>query len=175
MKNNLNYFMTTKRIGFFKWNKEDLNEAQTLWGDQDVTHYISASGSFTKEEIKKRLLLEIQNEQRYEMQYWPMTLLGKQDFIGCCGLRPFPEEKNCAELGFHILKQYWGSGYAFEAAAKVCEYGFEHLHLNKIIAGHHPENKASKRVLEKLDFCYVGDRFYDPTGLYHPSYEKNSP
>ena len=41
----------------------------------------------------------------------------------------------------------------------------------KLFVGHHPHNAASQKVLLKLGFQYLSDRFYEPTGLYHPSYE----
>ena len=33
------------------------------------------------------------------------------------------------------------------------------------------ESAASSKVLHKLGFHYIGDEFYEPTGLNHPSYE----
>jgi len=45
------------------------------------------------------------------------------------------------------------------------------LDANGLFAGHNPNNTNSRKVLEKLGFTYVGDEFYEPTGLYHPSYK----
>lgn len=45
------------------------------------------------------------------------------------------------------------------------------MKVKALIAGHHPENKASANLLSKLGFKYIGDKYYEPTGLYHPSYE----
>jgi len=44
------------------------------------------------------------------------------------------------------------------------------LRLAKIYAGHHPDNHASKHILEKLGFTFLDTVFYEPTGLLHPSY-----
>ena len=49
-------------------------------------------------------------------------------------------------------------------------YAFETLHANRLFAGHNPNNTASAGVLKRLGFIYIGDEFYAPTGLYHPSY-----
>src|ERR1700739_4940496 len=40
----------------------------------------------------------------------------------------------------------------------------------KSMPGHHPDNRASQRILEKLDFEFIGTVLYGPTGLMHPSY-----
>ncbi len=36
------FFMETERIGFSKWQEDDLTLAETLWGNQQVTQYICA-------------------------------------------------------------------------------------------------------------------------------------
>jgi RimJ/RimL family protein N-acetyltransferase len=57
----------------------------------------------------------------------------------------------------------------------VVHYAFSVLHAEALFAGHHPDNHASCRILEKLDFKYIGTNYYPPTGLYHPSYELRRP
>ena len=54
-------------------------------------------------------------------------------------------------------------------------YAFEQLGLRGISAGHHPGNERSRRLITRLGFCYVGDVYYPPTGLLHPSYRKTAP
>jgi RimJ/RimL family protein N-acetyltransferase len=54
------------------------------------------------------------------------------------------------EIGYGMAKSYWGRGFASEAAAATMKYGFEQLHLPRIVAIAWPENTASLRVLEKL-------------------------
>ncbi|MDI5789821.1 hypothetical protein PO124_19805 [Bacillus licheniformis] len=57
----MNHFLQTKRIGFSLWKKENLNLAKTLWGNRDVTNYLTADGIMTEGEIRNRLLLESNN------------------------------------------------------------------------------------------------------------------
>lgn len=166
---NRDYFLTTKRIGFSRWTSADSDLAELLWGDEKVTHYICSSGRFSQEDIKARLELEVRNDTEQHVQYWPVFELSTGKLIGCCGLRPFGTETY--EIGFHLRPEFWHRGYAPEAANAVIDYAFSVLHADAIYAGHHPENHASRRVLQKLGFRYIGDNYYQPTGLYHPSYE----
>lgn len=62
-------------------------------------------------------------------------------------------------------------GYAVEAARAVIDDAFSVLNADGLFAGHNPKNTASAKVLGKLGFEYIGGEFYEPTGLYHPSYE----
>lgn len=163
------FFIKTKRIGFSRWLEEDIDLAELLWGNPMVTKYICASGQFSQEEIAGRLNKEIANREKYQVQYWPVFELESNEFIGCCGLRPYDEKEY--EIGFHLRPEFWGKGYAKEAANAAIDYAFKVLKADKLFAGHNPHNKASQKLLHTLGFVYVGEEYYKPTGLLHPSYE----
>jgi hypothetical protein len=55
------------------------------------------------------------------------------------------------------------------------EYAWEKLRLSQVYAGHHPHNRASEKILKKLGFEFIGNVFYEPTGLMHPSYVGKAP
>ena len=95
------FFLTTKRIGFSEWQKDDIALAEILWGNPDVTKFICASGRFSAQDIVNRLDKEINNLAEYHVQYWPFFELTSKELIGCCGLRPYKEGKY--EIGFHLL------------------------------------------------------------------------
>lgn len=164
-----NFFVQTERIGFSKWSESDFPFAEMLWGNQNVTKYICASGKFSRQEIENRLNQEIANGETQNIEYWPIFEVTTSKFIGCCGLRPYKE--NEYEMGVHLLPEFWGQGYAFEATTAIIKYAFAKLNAKKLFAGHNPNNVASQKLLNKLGFIYIGDKFYPPTGLYHPSYE----
>lgn len=163
------YFLNTDRVGFSKWTQDDIGLAGLLWGDPEVTKYICASGVFSDDDIARRLNTEIQNEFVYKVQYWPVFELTTNALIGCCGLRPRKTREY--EIGIHLRPEYWRRGYAEESANAVIEYAFCVLNAKKLFAGHNPNNSRSRKLLTKLGFTYIGDEYYEPTGLYHPSYE----
>ncbi len=70
--------------------------------------------------------------------------------VGAIGLREIDEEHSQAELGFWIAVEFWGQGFATEAARAVIRHAFESLHLNRVYAHHMARNPASGRVLEKV-------------------------
>ena len=165
------YFLRSERIGFRCWSVEDLDLAQRLWGDPEVTRLIG--GPFTDEEVTTRLHREIETEREARVQYWPIFLLTNDQHLGCCGLRPYGDRPagEVLELGFHLRRDAWGFGYAQEAARAVIAHAFDTLRVGSLFAGHNPNNVASKRLLEKLGFHYTHDELYAATGLMHPSYQ----
>lgn len=76
-----------------------------------------------------------------------VRLLPDGPLIGSAGLRDIDPEHLQAELGFWIGLEWWGRGYAREAAAAVIRFGFESLGLNRIYAHHMSRNPAAGKVL----------------------------
>ena len=163
------YFLSSARLGFRCWLKSDLAHAIELWGDPEVTRYISARG-FTPDDIEQRLKREIDSQRRHALQYWPIFLLASGEHVGCCGLRRRENEPEVPELGFHIASRHWRHGYALEAASRVIDYAFTALGAPALFAGHNPHNVASRALLHRLGFVHTHDELYPPTGLEHPSY-----
>ncbi len=91
--------------------------------------------------------------------------------MGCCGLRPPREaEADVYEIGFQLRRCHWGMGFAREAAVAVIAHAFDVLGARALIAGHHPDNGASRHLLGTLGFRYTHDEFYEPTQLMEPCY-----
>ena len=161
------------RLRFALWAADDLPLARRLWADPDVTRYL-ARGRLADPDIRARLERERTNLERLGFQYWPLFLRDSGAFVGCCGLKHCPYEGTPEapelELGFHLVPEAWGRGYATEAASAVARLAFERLGAARVFAGHHPENRASGAVLRKLGFEFVRDVFFEPTGLMHPLY-----
>jgi RimJ/RimL family protein N-acetyltransferase len=61
------------------------------------------------------------------------------------------------EIGWMLTPSAWGQGYGTEAGRAVRDEAFERLELESIVAVHHPENSASRRVMEKLGMVFERD------------------
>ena len=69
-------------------------------------------------------------------------------------------ETSEVEVDFVLARNYWGIGYATEAAKATLVYGFKTLKLDMIIALAKPENIASRRVIEKIGMRYIKNAEY---------------
>jgi len=104
-------------------------------------------------------------------------------YIGRCGIYPhfnpdgevFPDE---ASLGYYIASGYQGRGFAIEAASAFVKFGFEELHLNRIVTTVQVGNDASVHILEKLGFVLIrtetGPRSFYHFALQNPANNKTS-
>jgi RimJ/RimL family protein N-acetyltransferase len=69
------------------------------------------------------------------------------------------------EIGWAIVREYWGRGFATEAAIATIDWSFDHLGWTEMIHSIAPDNRASQQVARKL-----GSRNRGP-GQLPPPYE----
>lgn len=72
-----------------------------------------------------------------------------------------------AEIGYMLLPQYWGRGYATQIAHKLLAAGFTDMGLSRMFACCNAHNAASERVMQKcgmrLESVGVGARYKNGT------------
>lgn len=73
--------------------------------------------------------------------------------VGICGLIRRPTLAD-VDLGYALLAQFHGRGYAAEAAAAVLQHGVRTLGLARIVAVTSLDNARSIALLEKLGFRF---------------------
>lgn len=78
------------------------------------------------------------------------------EFMGYCGFDVENKEHKRAIMFYALAPQYWGRGYATEAASAVMTFAFEQLEVHRIAATTHPDNVASRRIMQKLGMEYEG-------------------
>jgi RimJ/RimL family protein N-acetyltransferase len=91
-----------------------------------------------------------QDEQPRSKFQLAIVLRTTHQLIGTCGIRRATGHAPAAELGYELDPDYWGHGYATEAARSLLTFGFQTLHLQRVWAQCIAENTASRRVLERL-------------------------
>ena len=67
------------------------------------------------------------------------------------------------EVAYMIDKRYWRQGLGSEAARALVRYGFERLHLARIIALIDPANEASLRTARKAGLVF--ERAFEMDGV----------
>jgi ribosomal-protein-alanine N-acetyltransferase len=108
----------------------------------------------------------------YNHGRWAVHLKPNLEFMGWCGLK-FRPALNEIDLGYRLKREYWGSGYATEAAFASIKYGFEKLGLTVITGRAEEANAASCKVLEKCGMNYIGIQEID--GHQLRTYEIRNP
>lgn len=79
---------------------------------------------------------------------------GKRDPIGMLSLEG--RRQGRLTLGYALAPEFWGKGFATEAASAAIDAGFTLTDAIEMLATAHVENPASRRVLEKCAFVHMG-------------------
>ena len=96
-------------------------------------------------------------EERAAGVGWPFLITDRSDGIvmGCMDMSIEGDARG-GTLGYWLGEDYWGRGYATEAARGVIGFAFEILKLSEVNASALPENTRSMRVLEKAGLRHLG-------------------
>ena len=131
--------------------------------DAEVLHRINHSDGVLRyfptptpppiEKVKRFITGQEEHWDKHGYGNWGIVPEGDDQIIGWVGLQFLPE-LNETEVGYLLNAPYWGKGYATEAARASIQFGFEQCTLDSIIALVHPENIASRRVIEKCGISY---------------------
>jgi ribosomal-protein-alanine N-acetyltransferase len=113
------------------------------------------------------------NFNRYWTQHglgaWGITDKKDGQFLGTCYFEP-PEDSGTGEveLGYDLVRAFWGQGIATEAARAAVHFSFDNNKLERIAAIVVPENIGSWRVLEHIGFVYEKNaHIYDVDVVYY--------
>lgn len=158
----------TQRLILRPFRVSDAEAMFKVWGDAEVMKYIPRGAYARVEEIVPRLERLARFHEQKGLSLWAVCLREPTEEsmwdapIGCAGLTPIAWTGPEVEVAYHFAKEYWGHGFASEAASACLGYGFTELELPRILGLTFKENGASQRVLEKIGMHLVG-----PTSEYY--------
>ena len=150
-------FIETPRLILREIISEDVDRIFLLDSDPEVMKYIGVP-PVTKLEQSAETIRKIQKQYTENgIARWAVIEKETNLLIGWSGLKfltePLNGFKNVYELGYRFLPEFWGKGFATEAANAVLEYGFKELNLDEIYACADIKNVESNKILkEKLGF-----------------------
>ena len=97
---------------------------------------------------------------QYGFGLWAVEVIGVADFIGFTGLAlpGFTAHFTpCVEIGWRIARDYWGFGFATEAARAARDYGFSQMGLERIVPFTVPANQRSRNVMGRIGMTHSPD------------------
>ncbi|MCQ2770795.1 MAG: GNAT family N-acetyltransferase [Clostridia bacterium] len=140
----------TERLQLRKIELSDLDDMYEYSKDPYVSEYLLWHPHFDKKTTKSYLKY-LQSQYKQKKFYdWAVVVRQTGKMIGTCGFSHFDFDNNSAEIGYVLNRDYWGKGYAAEAAHRVAEFAFHELGIHRVFVRIIEGNKGSVRVAEKL-------------------------
>lgn len=145
----------TERLVLRSWALSDVEGAFSLWSDPEVMKFVgNGLPSHDRAEALSWVERAIAYEEKNGFCRWAVEDRLTGQLTGSCGFL-YQDKDSEVDLGYYILREHWGKGYATEIATACLTYGFEELMLTEIVASVDTRHLRSKRVLEKLGFEFV--------------------
>ena len=156
--------LETERLVLRQWQTCDYPEFAKLNTDPKVMEFFPACLTINESDALAQRLSALIDQQGWG--FWSIELKQNHRFMGFCGLQqtsPALPFSPSIEIGWRLCADYWGQGYATEAAQAALQFGFEQLQLKEIIAFTALGNLRSQLLMERLGMQR------DPLIFEHPA------
>jgi RimJ/RimL family protein N-acetyltransferase len=137
--------LRTNRLILRSWRESDLEPFAALNADPRVMGYFRSVLSRDESDAMAAKLSKDIEDRGFGL--YAVEVPDRAPFIGLVGVSvpSFPTPfAPCVEVGWRLAHEYWGHGYAAEAAAAAVNDAFSRLDLDEILSFTVPQNHRSR-------------------------------
>jgi len=155
--------LETERLKLRALTMDDVPVLYEMRTNPLMIRYTDRARLQTMQEAVDKMKLILDNVEKRDSLAWAIELKESKKQIGDISFWRFVKEHYRAEIGYSLLPDYWDKGYMREAARCAIDYGFSICNIHSIEANVNPNNAASIKLLEKLNFvreAYYKENYY---------------
>src|SRR5262245_40553012 len=153
--------LETDRLIVRHWVPDDWKRLRPLATDPRVLKYIGDGQPWSDERLQQFVNGGIEQAKIRGWLLWPLIYRPNEELIGFAGFNSTFEPE--VEIGWWLLPDYWGKGWATEGGRAWLDYGFRKFEVPRVISVAQPANAASIRVMEKLGMHFERRFVHDET------------
>ena len=162
--------LRTSRLRLRQWQETDREPFARLNADPEVMRFFAAPQ--TREQSDRSIAVWTEELEQRGWSNWAVERIADGRLIGFVGLtvprRALPFTP-CVEVGYRLAKEYWGQGFATEAAREALRHGFETLRLSEVVSFTAKLNLPAPAVMKRLGLVDAREDFE------HPALPEGSP
>lgn len=154
--------MDSERLYYRYFTQEDFPLFYSVFSNETVMRYAWIDALKTEEEAKPFFEGFINNYNKINKNSsYAFAVFSKEDgcFVGFADIEIHSQNSagGCGEIGYFLLPDFWGRGYATELANAMINLGFSGLGLHKISARCDSYNSNSERIMKKVGMTKEGE------------------
>ena len=149
----------TERLVLRPFVAADVDLLYGFMAEPDVLRYFPDPRPPSREQVLRSVERQQKHWRERRCGWWAVELAATGQFAGWCGLQYLPETDE-TEVAYLLGHLYWGRGFATEGARAAVRFGFENLDVSSIVGIVHPQNVASRHVLEKCGLSLTEEKMY---------------
>ena len=152
-------FIETNRLLLREILPTDVDSLFELDNDPEVHRFLGNNPIQTKEQAAEMIAFIRQQYIDNGIGRWAVIDKQTNSFLGWAGLKLITEQTNnhinYLDVGYRLIKKYWGQGIATEAARASLAYAFNELQAPAVYAITDSNNTASHHVLLKVGLHFI--------------------
>lgn len=165
----MTYFQS-ERLFFRNWEDSDKDAYIRLVSDSKIMEFFPKPLCESEAIGEMYYLDDKLTEKGYGI--WAVGLLSNNQIIGRIGLKDVDFEAFFApsiEIGWRLLPEFWGQGYASEAAKRIIEWAIKEKKICKeIVSFAVKDNINSQKVMQSIGMSYQGEFLHPFVDAHHP-------
>ncbi len=165
-------FLQSDRLYLQEITESDIEIIHQLDTDEEVIKFIAPPKTLaqSKERITKTQKLYSEGKG---LGRWLAYRKEDDVAIGWFVLCPL-DNTDQIEIGYRLLSQYWGKGYATEMSKELLDYALNTIMLKEVVGVTNPDNEGSQKVLSKIGLYYIGiKQFYNQPVSFFSNIKKS--
>lgn len=142
--------LETDRLVLSGWRADQIGDLVRLHGDPIVARYLTGHGNpWSQQEMDAALANWIELFTTQKLGKLRVTRRSDGVLVGRAGYGIYPPTGE-PELGYSLYPEFWGNGYAFEAASALRDWIFRETDWDHFIGMADTRNVPSLAILDKI-------------------------
>lgn len=150
--------LETERLQLKEINESHVEDILKIRSNEVIKQFVRRNSPKNNYDALQFILTIKERIRNHQTFYWGISLKGEPNLIGTICLWNFSEDRKTAEVGYELLPDHHRKGIMSEALTAVLNFGFNHLHLQEILAMTDKFNENSKGLLLKHHFILEESR-----------------
>jgi RimJ/RimL family protein N-acetyltransferase len=160
---------STARLVLRSPEESDVKPLMAMDADPEVMRYIGTGAIIPPDRDRALQAVTRWREQWDEQGFGMCSVIVREtgDYAGWVMLAVpafLPEILPAVEIGWRLRREYWGQGYATEAATELLRFGLARTGLDRVVSIRDIDNARSKRVMDKLGLRFEFQTTVPATG-----------
>lgn len=145
-------FLTTDRLVLRRFTQADADDLLALDSDPLVRRFVEDGEPVTRQAALEMIDHWLGYHERSDLfGFWAAIERSTGRFVGWFHFRPGPDHGDDEpELGYRLISDVWGRGYATEGSIALVDHGFGTGRIRRVLAETMAVNTGSRRVMEKV-------------------------
>lgn len=155
--------LETARLRLEPFNESHYEGLRVMDNDPSVMRYINKGIVKTPEETWESIRRVKSRWENYGYSWWTIKEKASGAIVGAACLQHLANVEGAPlEIGWRLMPEQNGKGYAKEAAKAIIDFAAEQTGATYLVAVADPENLPSQRVMQRLGMTYKAiERHYD--------------